>query len=84
LLQRIRDEAHRWANGYHQLLLSRRVEQSLLDQCPGISETRKAALLKEFGSVTRLRRVDAAAIAKRVEGIGAKLAADIVAFLKTH
>ncbi len=34
LLQRIRDEAHRWANGYHQLLLNRRVKESVLDDCP--------------------------------------------------
>ncbi|MDF1863103.1 MAG: excinuclease ABC subunit UvrC, partial [Verrucomicrobiales bacterium] len=37
LLQRIRDEAHRFANGYHQLLMKRRVEESILDDCPGIS-----------------------------------------------
>jgi excinuclease ABC subunit C len=56
LLQRIRDEAHRWANGYHQLLLRRRVEESLLDDCPGVSQSRKQLLLKTFGSVARLRK----------------------------
>ena len=40
LLQRIRDEAHRFANGYHQLLMKRRVEESILDDCPGISRAR--------------------------------------------
>ena len=52
LLQRIRDEAHRFANGYHQLLMKRRIAESILDDCPGISETRKTALLKRI----RLRR----------------------------
>ena len=62
-LQRIRDEAHRWANGYHQLLLRRRVAESILDDCPGVSESRKQALLKRFGSVTRLRKASEEQIA---------------------
>ncbi len=81
LLQRIRDEAHRWANGYHQLLLSRRVEESILDDCPGVSQTRKANLLRAFGSVARLRRASVEEIAK-VPGIGKVLAEEIARFLK--
>lgn len=80
LLQRIRDEAHRWANGYHQLLLKRRVAESLLDDCPGISQTRKAALLKAFGSVARLKKASVEEIAK-VPGIGPSLADEVVRFL---
>lgn len=80
LLQRIRDEAHRWANGYHQLLLSRRVEESILDDCPGVSQTRKSNLLRAFGSVARLRRASAEEIAK-VPGIGKVLAEEITRFL---
>jgi excinuclease ABC subunit C len=80
LLQRIRDEAHRWANGYHQLLLARRVQESLLDDCPGISEARKQALLKAFGSVARLRKATADQIAK-VPGIGKTLAEEVARFL---
>jgi excinuclease ABC subunit C len=80
LLQRIRDEAHRWANGYHQLLLSRRVEESILDDCPGVSQTRKANLLRAFGSVARLRRASVEDIAK-VPGIGKVLAEEIARFL---
>jgi excinuclease ABC subunit C len=80
LLQRIRDEAHRWANGYHQLLLSRRVEESILDDCPGVSQTRKANLLRAFGSVARLRRASVEEIAK-VAGIGKVLAEEIARFL---
>src|SRR5690606_1339173 len=71
LLQRIRDEAHRFANGYHQLLMKRRVEESILDDCPGISQRRKERLLERFGSVTRLRRAAVEEIAA-VPGIGTK------------
>jgi excinuclease ABC subunit C len=80
LLQRIRDEAHRWANGYHQLLLNRRVAESILDECPGISKARKTALLKHFGSVARLRKASAEQIAE-LPGISAALAQEIHAFL---
>src|SRR5260370_6006694 len=54
LLQRIRDEAHRFANGYHQLLLKKRLTESILDDCPGVSQNRKKLLLAAFGSITRL------------------------------
>ncbi|HEX8295546.1 MAG TPA: excinuclease ABC subunit UvrC [Chthoniobacteraceae bacterium] len=80
LLQRIRDEAHRFANGYHQLLMKRRIAESLLDDCPGVSQHRKQILLQEFGSVARLKRATAEEIAA-TEGIGPKLAQQIVAFL---
>jgi excinuclease ABC subunit C len=56
LLQRIRDEAHRTANGYHSLLLKRRISESALDDIPGISKTRKLTLLARFGSVERLKK----------------------------
>ena len=83
LLQRMRDEAHRWANGYHQLLLKRRVAESILDDCPGVSKTRKAVLLRAFGSVARLRKATADQIAA-VPGIGKALAEDVVRFLETY
>ena len=83
LLQRIRDEAHRFANGYHQLLSKRRIVESILDDCPGISKTRKEALLKKFGSLARLRKVSAEDMAK-LSGISAKIADGIVDYLKTH
>jgi excinuclease ABC subunit C len=83
LLQRIRDEAHRWANGYHQLLMKRRVEESILDDIPGVSAARKAALLQRFGSVARVRKQTAAALSS-VPGIGARLAAEILRWLETH
>ncbi len=83
LMQRIRDEAHRFANGYHQLLMKRRVNESILDDCPGISQARKQRLLKKFGSVARLRKATPADLAE-VSGINERLAEEIVHFLKTH
>ena len=83
LLQRIRDEAHRFANGYHQLLMKRRIGESVLDDCPGVSENRKGILLRAFGSVERLRAATVEQIAD-VEGIGQKLAEDVHRFLETH
>jgi len=80
LLQRIRDEAHRFANGYHQLLMKRRIAESVLDDCPGVSQTRRKILLQHFGSVARLRRANVDQIAA-VEGIGRKLAETLVQFL---
>jgi excinuclease ABC subunit C len=83
LLQRIRDEAHRWANGYHQLLLSRRMDESLLDDCPGVSQARKAALLKTFGSTARLRAATPEQLAT-TPGISKTLAATIHDFLQSR
>lgn len=84
LLQRIRDEAHRWANGYHQLLLGKRVEESLLDDCPGVSQNRKANLLKTFGSVARLRKATPEEIAQKTPGISITLAETITDFLTSR
>ncbi len=83
LLQRIRDEAHRFANTYHQLLMKKRIGESILDDCPGVSQNRKNLLLREFGSVKRLRRASVEEIAA-TEGIGRKLAEDVHRFLQTH
>ena len=81
ILQRIRDEAHRFANGYHQLLMKKRIAESVLDGCPGISENRKQALLKWFGSLERLRKASVAEI-EQVDGISGKLAEVIFQFLQ--
>ena len=83
LLQRIRDEAHRFANAYHQLLMKKRVEESILDDCPGVSQNRKNLLLRRFGSVNRLRKASVDEIAS-TEGIGRKLAEDLYRFLQQH
>jgi len=83
LLQRIRDEAHRFANAYHQLLMKKRVGESILDDCPGVSQNRKNLLLRKFGSVSRLRKATVDEIAS-TEGIGRKLAEDLHQFLQKH
>jgi excinuclease ABC subunit C len=83
LLQRIRDEAHRFANAYHQLLMKKRVGESILDDCPGVSQNRKNLLLRRFGSVNRLRKATVEEIAS-TEGIGRKLAEELHHFLQSH
>ncbi|MBV9619170.1 MAG: UvrB/UvrC motif-containing protein [Verrucomicrobia bacterium] len=83
LLQRIRDEAHRFANAYHQLLLKKRIDESILDDCPGVSQNRKNLLLRRFGSVNRLRKASVEQIAA-TEGIGPKLAEEVHRFLQTR
>jgi excinuclease ABC subunit C len=80
LLQRVRDESHRFANTYHAQLRLKRISESILDEFPGIGEQRKAALLKKFGSVHRLRLATIEQIAE-VPGFGGKAAADLKTFL---
>jgi len=58
LLERVRDEAHRFANAYHRRLRTRAMGESKLDHVPGIGTVLKRRLLQEFGSVERLRRAD--------------------------
>ena len=79
LLQRIRDEAHRFANGYHQILMKQRVSESVLDECPGVSENRKKLLLRHFGSIEKLRSASAEEICA-IDGVGPKLAETLVEF----
>jgi excinuclease ABC subunit C len=80
LLQRVRDESHRFANTYNAKLRLKKISESLLDEFPGIGERRKAALLKKFGSVQRLRLATLEQIAE-VPGFGGRAAADLKAFL---
>lgn len=80
LLQRVRDESHRVANSYNAQLRLRRISESILDEFPGIGEQRKAALLKKFGSVQRLRLATVEQLAE-VPGFGGKAAAELKAFL---
>ena len=81
LLQAIRDEAHRWANGYHRLLRNKRISDSILDNIPGIGKTRKVTLLKAFGSARELARKSAEEIARAVPGIGPEMAEKIHDYL---
>jgi len=80
LLQRVRDESHRVANSFNAQLRIKRISESILDEFPGIGEQRKAALLKKFGSVQRLRMATVDQIAE-VPGFGGKAAAELKAFL---
>ncbi|MEO8204744.1 MAG: excinuclease ABC subunit UvrC [Chthoniobacterales bacterium] len=80
LLQRIRDEAHRFANAYHSLLLKKRISESALDEIPGVSENRKKALLAKFGSVARVRKASIEQLAE-VDGISPRLAEEVITYL---
>jgi excinuclease ABC subunit C len=83
LLQRVRDESHRFANTYNAQLRLKRISESILDEFPNIGERRKAALLRKFGSVQRLRLAAVEDIA-RVPGFGGKAAAELKAFLEAR
>ncbi|HKQ18589.1 MAG TPA: excinuclease ABC subunit UvrC [Candidatus Eisenbacteria bacterium] len=79
-LMRIRDEAHRFAVTYHRTLRGGAATASALDRVPGLGPKRRAALLKRFGSPSRLRRQPVEAIAA-LPGIGPRLAARILSTL---
>ena len=80
LLQRVRDEAHRFAIAYHRQKRGKAATVSALDDVPGLGPARRAALLKHFGSVRKLRTARVEEIAA-VPGIGPRLAATIAAAL---
>ncbi|MCF7689676.1 MAG: excinuclease ABC subunit UvrC [Cephaloticoccus sp.] len=80
LLQRLRDEAHRFANTYNADLRSRKMRESVLDDFPHLGPKRKAALLEHFGSIDKLRAASVEIIAA-APGIGPKFAADLHAYL---
>jgi len=82
LLQRVRDEAHRFAITYHRQKRSASMTASLLDGVPGLGETRRKALLRTFGSVAKLRAASVEEIAG-VPGIGPRTAAAVAAALAT-
>jgi excinuclease ABC subunit C len=85
LLQRVRDEAHRFAITYHRSKRSKSLKESALDDVPGLGPARRQALLRHFGSVKRLRAASAAEICE-VSGIGPAMAEAITRALKgkTH
>ncbi len=77
LLQRIRDEAHRFAITFHRQKRSRSMTESLLDDVPGLGDTRRKALLRHFGSLRRLRQASVDEVAE-VPGIGPRTANAVV------
>ncbi|GHF28140.1 UvrABC system protein C [Amycolatopsis deserti] len=80
LLQRVRDEAHRFAIAYHRQKRAKRVQVSALDGVPGLGQARRAALIKHFGSVKRLKEAGVDEIAE-VPGVGKRTAEAIFAAL---
>jgi excinuclease ABC subunit C len=56
MLQRIRDEAHRFANSFHRELRDKRMVSSALDGIPGLGEARKKRIIKSFGGVTAVKK----------------------------
>ena len=81
LLQRVRDEAHRFAITYHRKRRGKALISSVLDDVPGLGAARQRALLKEFGSVKRLKAASIEEIAQ-VKGIGPTLAAAVARALQ--
>ena len=83
LLQRIRDEAHRFALSYHRKLRSRRLTYTMLDHIPGVGPIRRQALLQHFGSLGAIKKANIGKL-KEVEGISSKTARIIYDFLREN
>ena len=83
LLQRIRDEAHRFAITFHRSKRSKVMLESLLDDIPKLGEARRTALLAQFGSVTAIRKASVAELAA-IPGIGSSIAESIFAHLNNE
>ncbi|MBC9957434.1 excinuclease ABC subunit UvrC [Yimella sp. cx-51] len=81
LLQRVRDEAHRFAISFHRQRRSKAMTTSVLDDIPKLGEVRRKALLKKFGSVKKLRQAEVAEL-EAVDGIGPALARAIFDHLR--
>ncbi|MEV0429077.1 excinuclease ABC subunit UvrC [Micromonospora sp. NPDC050495] len=80
LLQRVRDEAHRFAITFHRQRRSKRMTESALDNIPGLGEVRRKALLRHFGSLKRLSAATVEEITE-VPGVGRRTAEAILAAL---
>ncbi len=80
LLQRLRDEAHRFANTFNAKLRSKKIRESLLDDFSGLGPAKKATLFKKFKNLTRLRTATIEELAS-VPGLGPTLAARLHAYL---
>jgi excinuclease ABC subunit C len=83
LLQRVRDEAHRFANTYNAQLRLKKISESVLDEFPGIGEARKKALLRRFGSIQRLRLAPIHEI-EQVDGFGGTMAQALKRLLESR
>jgi len=83
LLQRIRDEAHRFAITYHRSLRGKRNLASILDDIPGIGSKRKMSLLKHFGSFKKILAADLEQL-QQVDGINKQIAEEVYNYLHSH
>jgi excinuclease ABC subunit C len=83
LLQRVRDEAHRFAVNYHRKLRSRRITHSMLERIPGIGPEKRKSLLKHFGSLAKIRSANQNEL-KKVDGISDNLAKVISEYLEKN
>ena len=83
LLQRVRDEAHRFANSFSESLRSKKIRESILDDFPRLGAKRKEAILKKFGSIARVKEASAEQLAE-VDGIGMETACELRKFLDAN
>ncbi len=81
VLARLRDEAHRFANTFHKAQRKKRSLQSTIDKAPGIGPTRRRALLRAFGSVSRLANASVEEVSA-VESMNRKAAESVLAYLR--
>jgi len=81
LLQRVRDEAHRFAVSYHRKLREKRAVKSVLEEIPGVGPRRKKMLLRLFGSVDKIKQASVEELAS-VPTMTRKLAEQILSYLK--
>ena len=81
LLQAVRDEAHRFANSFHEKIRGKRINLTLLEEINGIGEKRSRKLLQNFGSVEEIMKKEPIEIAKRT-GVSLKLASRILSHLE--
>jgi excinuclease ABC subunit C len=82
LLQRIRDEAHRFAVRHHRRLRKKAMEHSILDEIPGVGKERKKMLIRHFGTVEKIRTAEVRALTA-IPGIPERVAEKILAFLNS-
>jgi len=82
LLQRVRDEAHRFANRFNADLRSKKIKESILDDFPGLGKVRRGLLLEHFGSIEKMKKATVEELSS-VEGFGKKMAERLFDFLKT-
>ncbi|MFW5986185.1 MAG: excinuclease ABC subunit UvrC, partial [Halanaerobiales bacterium] len=83
LVQRVRDEAHRFAVNYHRKVRSRRLTHTMLDNIPGVGPKRRQALLRHFGSLAEIRKANITHL-KDVDGVSDKTAREIYDYLRDN